>query len=123
MIEPAEAAKVVEDCIHEVAHTKEEYDAEKSLFGQFGIIADFVVWTFTREIRENTEAGVRAFNHTLSAKELTDVTSETIAGEVEDIIMDKVEIGPGNASKALLLTLVGSYKNSQTTKFRNGGVL
>ncbi len=88
MIEPEQAEKIVRDCIDEVVNTNEVYKANKRL-GMFGIIADDVVRTFTFEIRRNSDVGVRAYNHTLAAKELLSVTSETLAGEVENIIMEK----------------------------------
>jgi hypothetical protein len=92
MIEPEEAEAIVHDCIHEVVNTSESYAASKRL-GMFGIIADEVVRTFAFEVRKNNRVGVRAYNHSLAAKELADVTSETLAGEVEDIIMEKAVEG------------------------------
>src|SRR4051812_2661373 len=88
MIGPGKAANIVHDCIDEVVTSDEEYSAMKRL-GMFGIIADDVVRTFTLEIRKNNRVGVRAYNHSLAAKELLDISSETLAGDVEEIIMEK----------------------------------
>jgi len=88
MITPGQAEQIVKDCIREVATTSEAYKANKRL-GQFSIIADVVVRAFAREVRENTSVGVKAFSHTLAAKELMEIDSETTAGDVERIVATK----------------------------------
>lgn len=88
MIEPGQAEDIVRNCIHEVADTNEEYRANKPL-GKFAIIADEVVDDFRSEILENRRVGVPAFDHILDPAELDDINEDTLAGEVENIIMDK----------------------------------
>lgn len=88
MIKQSEAEKIIHDCIHQVAITSESYAANKRL-GQFSVIADDVVRAFSREVRENPDVGVRFYHHTLAAKELASIDSETLLGDIEEIIKTK----------------------------------
>ena len=90
MIEPEQAEDIVRDCINETVSTGEEYSADKPL-GLFGIIAPEVVSTFKLKIRRDKDFGVKAFNHILAASALDDLGEDTLAGEVEDIIVDNAE--------------------------------
>ena len=85
MITPGEAEDIVRDCIREVVTNPPTYGAEKPL-DAMGIMTNDVLNDFKDEVRNNTEVGVQAYDHTLAAKHLSSVTTETLAGTVEDII-------------------------------------
>ncbi len=88
MITPAQAQQIVEDCINEVSTSNEPYVSNKRL-GQFGIISDMRVRAFAREIGEDESVGEKAFGHRIAAKELLNITSETIVGDIENIVSAK----------------------------------
>jgi hypothetical protein len=90
MISPGQAEDIVRNCIDEVVDTDEEYKANKPL-GKFSIIADETVEDLKIEICENKEVGVPSFNHTLDSDELDDIDSDTLAGDIEDIIRKKAK--------------------------------
>lgn len=87
MIEPEQAENIVRDCINKTVDTDEEYSADKPL-GLLGIIAPETLSTLKLRVRKD-EVGVKAYNHTLAASELESVTPDTLAGGVEEIIIDK----------------------------------
>ncbi len=90
MIEPGQAEQIVYDCIQETVDTDEKYSASKPL-GRFGLIASEFVSTFKLEIRNNNRYGVKFYNHKIMAKDLKDITSETLAGAVENIIIENAD--------------------------------
>jgi hypothetical protein len=90
MISPGQAEDIVRNCIDEVVDTDEEYKANKPL-GKFSILAEETVDDLKIEICENKKVGVLAFDHTLNFDELDDIDSDTLAGDIEDIIKEKAK--------------------------------
>jgi hypothetical protein len=88
MIEPGEALEIVRDSIIKTVGDNENYSSDKPL-AVFGIIAPETLSTFKLIVRRDDEVGVRAHDHTLAAAELDSITTDSPAGNVEEIILNK----------------------------------
>lgn len=99
MIEPGQAENIVRDCIYEVGDRDEEYKAYKPL-GKFRIKTDYVIDSFKEEILKDKQNGVRRYNHSLAAAELDSIGEDTLAGDVEDVIVQKAQPITGKALPA-----------------------
>lgn len=98
MIEPSEAQTIVSASIKKTVPASGAYNANKPL-GAHGILSPEALSTFKDNVRSDKSVGVKAYRHTLAAKELSDVSAETLAGEVEEIVIEK-SVPSANAQPA-----------------------
>jgi len=84
MIQPSEAQTIVSASIKKTVPASGAYDANKPL-GKYGILSPDALSTFKQYVRK----GVKAYRHTLAGEEPREVSSETLAGEVEEIVIEK----------------------------------